>query len=174
MGDSGGSVVSVDVERISFGGKVSPSSPTSVSWEPVLSVPLAAIWVLGLGSVRRRIGTLPSDFFGGNLFHFCAVAVAQLFSSSSAVHLGPVSDSTRTTAESIPRRHRRRECSTRIGGSNRKPVSVSPCSGIPHLINKAGRFPSKRIHGVLFLIVPSPRDSACCISSSAEAAAVFG
>lgn len=45
MGDSGGSVVSVDVERISFGGKVSPPSHRFLEIRAVWAHPfLAVIW----------------------------------------------------------------------------------------------------------------------------------
>ena len=73
MGDSGGSVVSVDVERISFGGKVSPPSFASRFCET-----RAAIWLLGLGlglgaRARARGDGLPDDFCAGmNLFDFVA------------------------------------------------------------------------------------------------------
>lgn len=64
MGDSGGSVVSIDVERISFGGKVRAPLPPltffleSANFVParLISASIAAIWLAALELLGRRIG----------------------------------------------------------------------------------------------------------------------
>jgi hypothetical protein len=115
----------------------SPSAARSVrpfhpvSSKPVLSVPLAAIWLLGLGS-RSQAVSVSSGGICSILRRRCCCLAAQPISAAAAavisfrflLLLGLLWCGVQT----------RGGHSARIGGSNRKrllSVSVSPCSGIP-------------------------------------------